>query len=345
MNKQQTPSTSPFGNAEFSHSPTTLLRNISGSLQNTLMPSSNIDASENIGSCSARTHSTSPFENTEFSVSPPLKHRLAPNINDCQNAYNKLTVFPIAQEPIRYPIPFSTNFDYVRRYKSSINDIILANSLAIIPNIDMGYHCGKHSPADLVQWIKDTKEYMNVINIYMQQKCDDQLIKFNNIENQKTETKKFNIEKINKLPEDMVNYIYEYLLPETKIELILARHPTYEKTLEKMTSANLKKYISVIHSKYYKQMYSYNSKFPNRSTCLPNIIRYLLSFSKKSDAINQIKLMIEMCRNAIPRTPEDYRYFQTIALKLLKSVIYVGYYTGNRLQKNRRALVTPNTIN
>lgn len=254
------------------------------------------------------------------------------NAMNIQNVYTEIEKCPIPKEVIRYVKP--PNSDY--RYKSTFHDIIHANLTALVPNIELGYHYN-HTTEDIEKWIDNTEEYASLLYQNVISKCAAQKQKLEKMKTHEQRTRELDINKLLRLPEDMIRCIYEFLMPETRITLLVTRYPTYAKSLEKLTSDNLKKYLKDILQKYiFGPVFEYNPAFPDRkSCCITNTSTpsFYVSFSKKSDGVSQITNLFNTINNPIPKTPECYRYYKTYALKLLISMIYVSHYKPS-LRKN-----------
>jgi hypothetical protein len=213
---------------------------------------------------------------------------------------------------------------------------------ALVPNIEMGYYYN-HPTQEIEEWIKKTKDYIDLLRRNIKKKCDVQMCKLIRLRQLEQRTKDLDVARFDKLPEDIIRYIHEFLMPETKITLLLARYPTYPKTLEKITSKNLKKYLHHINDKYRQKVFEYDLRQPDRLSCVTNIKPFYLSYSKKQDAIKQITELFDTIRNAIPKTQEFHRYYQNYALRLLQSMIYVGNKTSLRKNPKRPRQQTEST--
>jgi hypothetical protein len=252
---------------------------------------------------------------------------------NCKNTFLELQHYPIPKEPIRYPRNTDlTETNYA--YKSTFHDLIHINMRALVPNIEMGYYYN-HPTQEIEEWIKKTKDYIDLLRRNIKKKCDVQMCKLIRLRQLEQRTKDLDVARFDKLPEDIIRYIHEFLMPETKITLLLARYPTYPKTLEKITSENLKKYLHHINGTYRQTVFEYDLRQPDRRSCITNIKPFYLSYSKKQDAIKQITELFDTIRNAIPKTQEFYRYYQNYALRLLQSMIYVGNKTSLRKNPKR----------
>lgn len=252
---------------------------------------------------------------------------------NCKNTFLELQHYPIPKEPIRYPRNTDlTETNYA--YKSTFHDLIHINMRALVPNIEMGYYYN-HPTQEIEEWIKKTKDYIDLLRRNIKKKCDVQMCKLIRLRQLEQRTKDLDVARFDKLPEDIIRYIHEFLMPETKITLLLARYPTYPKTLEKITSENLKKYLHHINGTYRQTVFEYDLRQPDRRSCITNIKPFYLSYSKKQDAIKQITELFDTIRNAIPKTQEFHRYYQNYALRLLQSMIYVGNKTSLRKNPKR----------
>ena len=139
------------------------------------------------------------------------------------------------------------------------------------------------------------------------------------------------MDNIAKLPEDIVREIYSFLLPETRIILMLAKYPAYAEALQKLSVQQIKKFISfVIQANYCMPLYHTNSGRA-KLTCLTTNFTIQTTFKNKQQFIIQLNKLINEFRNAIPKSPDDHRYFQKKVLQLLRTVVYLGYYRTKKV--------------
>jgi hypothetical protein len=263
------------------------------------------------------------MQNTLIPTTPPKKR-----IPMTEYLFNKLKEYPIPKEAIRYPKVTTTDGTF---YNSStaptqIHDVIIANTGSLVPNIDIGYQMSIDKN-DLIDWINKTKEYMEAVNRDFQQKCDAKLSKLIKIEEQKEKSKVLNMDLVNKLPEDMIRHIYQYLLPETKIQLMKARYPNLDANIMKLKSVVLKKMSDNICRRYYNPVIDTMYKY-NRIRCLPYAFHMRFSFTNKKTCINNINKLIGTYKSAVAHTPSDYRYFQKKTMKIIQSLIYAARTKG-----------------
>jgi hypothetical protein len=258
-----------------------------------------------------------------------------------QNTYKEIEKYPIPKEVIRYINP--PNRDY--KYKSTFHDIIQANLTALVPNIELGYHYN-HTTEDIEKWIDKTEEYARLLYRNVKRKCAAQKRKLEKMKTHEQRTRELDINKLMCLPDDMIRCIYEFLMPETRITLLVTRYPTYVKSLEMLTSDNLKKYLKDILQKYiFGPVFEYNPEFPDRqSCCITNRPTFYVSFSKKSDGVKQITNLFDTINNPIPKKQEYVRYYKNHALKLLMSMIYVSNYKPSLRKNPKRPKPTENVV-
>ena len=125
--------------------------------------------------------------------------------------HNQLMEFPIFNKPERHPI--DTSQPFVRG--GTFHDLITVNLMSLVPNIDMGCNANK-TPEDMKQWITLARIYSAQINDEFQRQCDKQEAHLRRIENQKIRCQELTMADMNTyLPDDIINTIYEFLLPET----------------------------------------------------------------------------------------------------------------------------------
>jgi hypothetical protein len=211
---------------------------------------------------------------------------------------------------------------------------------ALVPNIELGLY-NNHTHDDIETWINNTKAYIKLLNDNIQHKCNKKLKTLRLVKKHAELSDKLDINNIIGLPDEIINNIYKYLLPETRIKLLLGKYPEYLKNLQKLTSENLKNYLRCIQKVYINKVFEYDMRYPDRQTCILKRSEFYLSFSKKQDGIQQLQTLLETLRNAIPKTEEYNRYYQNYALKLLQSMIYISIYKKKDLSKNKKRTPAP----
>jgi len=265
---------------------------------------------------------------------------LGQDISKLIKTYEILKTYPIQNEPMRYPKSLVEPEN--RRTQSTMNDLLITNMTALAPNIDIGIHKNTYSENDLAKWIQITKMYFNNLNVLVQKKCDKEMQKLKAIEELKVKTQVLDLNKLDRLPEDIIRYIYEFLTPESRIDILLCKYPNSITDLQRLTNNHLKIYLrSGIYENYIRPLYSYTSLERHRVKCLQKEIRIAITFTNKKNYTDQIQMVFDEYKRAIPRTLEDHFYFQSRALRLLQSIIYIGHYKGNTLRRNKKVIAVP----
>lgn len=245
----------------------------------------------------------------------------------CLKLYHQLESYPKPCQPIRYPPRSSSD-------NTTFHDLITSNLNALVPNVDIAFYNG-YDQEGIELWIQKTKNYMNELNETIRNKCDIQFSKLKAIKQQEINCKSLDMQRVARLPDDLIRYIHEFLLPETRIQMLLEKYPLYMHNLNRITCVNLKKYLACLYKKYVKLALSYCEKFPQRYTCVESYNGFNGRFTRKEDGLKQIFNIFDALRNAIPKTPSFHRYFQKKALKFLLSLIYVGVYRIDKVRRNK----------
>jgi hypothetical protein len=274
-------------------------------LENTFIPNS---PAESTSTASSTSSSSRPASISQTTTEKLIKR------------YEKLKKYPNINPPNRYPKPYNQSRE--RGYIAEYHDLIFANSVNLIPNIDIGYQHNL-TPEKLEQWLSNAKSYFNSINRYLNEKCDEQYKHYLEIEKQKASSINLNMECVQALPDDLIHKIHSYLLPETRIILLTTKYPDYMKSILKQNNAKLKKIVhNVIEKKYYREI----TKTMEHRNCFPSSLDLRFTFkTKESFAIITNKLL-DTFMKAPAKTPELYQEFQKIALRLVQFLVYNGAY-------------------
>jgi len=245
----------------------------------------------------------------------------------CLKLYKVIESYPKPCQPIRYPPKTSPEC-------TSFHDLIVSNLNSLVPNVDMALHAGyDHMGTEL--WIQKTKNYIHELHENIRNKCEAQIVKLKAIKQQEINCENLDMQRVANLPDDLIRYIHEFLLPETRIQMLLAKYPLYMNNLNRITCVNLKMYLACVHKKYVKPTLFYNSKFPERYTCVESYNGFYGRFTKKENGLRELSKIFDALRNAIPKTPSFQRYFQKKALRFLQSLIYVGVYKIDKVRRNK----------
>jgi hypothetical protein len=232
------------------------------------------------------------------------------------NLYEKLSLYPIIKLPERYPKRKNPN-DTITPH-----DMITANLENLVPNLTMGYQMNMEAN-QLIEWVNASKNYVEKINKDFQEKCERRVKKIILIEEHKERAKQLDMNKLDRLPEDIIRYIHEFLLPETRIVLLRARYPNLTANIMKLKLPQLKQFSANIQKKYYDPMMKYSEKH-NRIRCLPSGFYMRFGLTKKQNFLDNIEKFMGTCERAVAHSESDYRYFQRKTLRIVRSLIYVA---------------------
>jgi len=245
----------------------------------------------------------------------------------CLKIYNTIESYPKPCQPIRYPPRSSSD-------NTTFHDLILSNLNALVPNVDMALHSG-YDQEEIQLWIQKIYCYVNELHVNFRNKCDLQLTKLNAIKEQEIKCQNLDMKRVDRLPDDLIRYIHEFLLPETRIQMLIEKYPLFMQNLNRITCVNLKKYLACIDKKYVIAAMSYFSKCPDRHTCIVDFQGFSKTFTKKEVGLKQLSNVFDALRNAIPKKPGYHRFFQKKALRFLLSLIYIGVYQIDKVRRNK----------
>lgn len=234
--------------------------------------------------------------------------------------FKNLLKYPIPRCPERYPKKTDGGI-------TEIHDMIYSNFMLLVPNIDIGYHKQTYSSNQLRDWVAKSRAYSNEINYIFQNKCGKMIKELDAAEQQKKKCMELDMANIDKLPEDSIKIIYSYLTPETKIQFLLAKYNNLFDDLLKLKVINMKNYFDQIYKNYYKNVMNktYSNHF-GEIQCIPRKYEIRTSFENKNKFKEKIQTMISTYRGVVPTNKTIYTYFQTLAYKMILSIIYVLYY-------------------
>jgi len=235
--------------------------------------------------------------------------------------YETLKKYPNINPPNRYPKTYKPPTDR-NRFTVEYHDLILANAVSLIPNIDIGYQQNL-TPEQLERWITNAKSYFKSLTKYLNEKCDEQYKHYLEIEKQKASSNNLNMELIEALPDELIHKIHSYLLPETRMILLTTKYPYYMKSILKHNNTILKKILhNVIDKKYHKEIY----KSAEHLNCFPSNFDLRFTFKNKESFAIITNRLLDTFMKVPAKTPELYQYFQNVALRLLQFLVYNGAY-------------------
>jgi len=226
-------------------------------------------------------------------------------------SFLSLLDYPIPVEPKRFPKETNPPI-------SKIHDIIVANFTLLLPKNNIGL-----DNDIMIEWISKTKDYGNQLNLEFQRICDRKIEKIRRIEVHEEKSRTFDISKLDNLPEDIVRYIHEFIMPETRKKLFLARYPRLFQNICKLKVPILKKLL--LHT---RQHFYWKVLTNNKYNCLMTSFYISFSYVNKHHCVEQFENLIYCFENAKTVKSSHYRYFQRKIIRFIKMLVYVGKRLG-----------------
>jgi hypothetical protein len=231
-----------------------------------------------------------------------------------------------------YPIPKP----YLT-YVGNNNTVIHRNLSQLLPRVKYEYHKGKFTADEITQWIKMTNRYVaNMVELFITER-NTELHNIGVWLHWQECSRNFDIVKVEKLPEDIVNYIYSFLPRETRVQLLLDKYPNFKDMLRKWTIPKLKRfYKHAILDPHLQHVLLENnlvlSRQDNLIFCLPRDfpMRVRKRFQKKTDIVDLIMEVVDIYRHIDPKTMEGKNYFNKQALKILQLILRGTYGSPGR---------------
>lgn len=212
----------------------------------------------------------------------------------------------------KYPIRYVSK----RRYNTeTIHDIIHTNIQTLIPNIKEQFNDGIRSQK-LTNWLTLSQKYIVALNDEYIKQCKQQRHYLSQIIQLELRNKEFDICKTQKLPGDIIQYIYQYLPYDVKRDLLIAKYPDIWTDLKKKNGKFLKRLKGVVDDKYYRPAF--------RRYYMDNVY-FGRSHKNKDDTIKDIiRVFTGLCNMKLKRVP-DIQYISKLSFDMIYSIIYLVY--------------------
>lgn len=227
----------------------------------------------------------------------------------------------VPKDPIRY-IKYRRNPDG-SLIPTTVHDIIRMNIQTLIPDVKTQYENGR-SIEYLDSWINLSQTYLNQVNSEFQERCKEQRCILKNITSLEEKKERFDLSKIDRLPEDMVRCIYDYLSDDIKLDIIYHKHPMLWNDMYRLNASLLKRTQETMYDKYYSFLSRIVSN-KNRVSNSPNIIllRFSRRYMNKNKTIENMITMMNIFRRLKANNIDEMKVLQSKGLKMLKSLIYL----------------------
>lgn len=207
--------------------------------------------------------------------------------------------------------------------------------IAILPNISKE-KANEIEDAHIIHWIDDALSYSQTLFRDFKWECMRQFEAMRMIRSAKALRERFDISKINTLPNEIEDLVREYMLPKTRLAVLEAGFPDIEVRLKQMTmpwlNGILKNCVYVVVDRVNKKIYNTYSNTSRSKTygdCIDyswNKIKPKMSYRayRKADAVERILLAIRTCRDLVD-CPTNYlaQELHKEAFHIFHSVLYV----------------------
>ena len=222
----------------------------------------------------------------------------------------------------------------IKHRMENLDKLIYGNLNRMVPNVSNSLL--NTSLNELTSYVNLCKMYGESINRGFQEKCNNELEKLNKFRSVLERRKEFKIEKVNELPEEIVNEIYSYLPYEEKTNDLLYKYSDWKKELvERNTGDRLKKIYEYIHNKHF-EFWNFNEEIKRNGLmtydvteyiCLPDWMRRKRGVYRKTDVVEYIGMFIDKykkMRKPITRKDEKiYNWLMNRYYKLVIDLIYI----------------------
>ena len=199
------------------------------------------------------------------------------------------------------------------------NTVIIKNIISLIPNIEYENTRKNYTIKEQYDWLTSIDQYVDEVYFIFKKAYEIECRNMDQYITLEERTKRFDLEKMESLPEDIIRNIHEFLPYETRIDLLKAKHPNLEENLMKLRMKTLKQFISkVIYPKYYMPVYTDKTQREKHYyKCLSKYFTLRLSVGTKAIALHEIMNIFNEFRYAKPMTKKKHQYFTKQALMIL----------------------------
>ena len=240
----------------------------------------------------------------------------------------------------------------IKSRMENLDKMIYGNLNRMVPNVSNSLL--NTSLNELTSYVNLCKMYGESINRGFQEKCNNELEKLNKFRSVLERRKEFKIEKVEELPEEIVNQIYSYLPYEEKTNDLLYKYSDWKKELvERNTGDRLKNIYERIHNKHF-EFWSFNEEIKRNGLmtydvteymCLHDWMRKKRGVYRKTDVVQYIGMFIDKYKNLRkPITRKDERIYKWLMNRYYKLVIDLIYILNKEVPKKKRKVVKRSSV-
>ena len=280
--------------------------------------------------------------------------RLSPN----QRLYREImnSNMPIVLEVLgtQKDIEVGQKYDEEIPKRKNLDSFIYGNLNRLVPRIGESLYNPEYSIERIKGWIELSKSYGKEIYKQFEEKCDAQLAIVDRFEKNIDRRNNFDITKIENLPTDIINEIYQYVPYEEKIMFLKEKYPEKkceEILLKTRTLAELKRIYTNMY-KNYMDFYEWRKipELDNNKIYQYEMYTYVgLSYEmqrkrgvyRKTDVPAYINFHIKKLTNLKkPKDKKEQIIYNTILKKsyeLLRSMVYIVTRIPKKSRSTRAA--------
>jgi hypothetical protein len=235
---------------------------------------------------------------------------------------------------------------YISNSKLITDEYIKRGLVAILPDISKEM-ANETDPERIFNWVSDSMEYAKILFSDFQYECSRQILALDRIRLNAQLSKKLRIYDLLKMPEDVVIYTQQYLMPKTRLLALEARVPDIRPLLQQMTIPWLNgilknavfKSTNTISSKIFEHYPHGKSMYNKCIDYIWNKLRPKMHYRgyKKGETIEKILIAIATYRDPLD-CPTNFlvQLLHKQAFHIFHTVLYVH---GKFIEKKKRGSV------
>ena len=235
----------------------------------------------------------------------------------------------------------------IKSRMENLDKVIYGNLNRMVPNVSNSLL--NTSLNELTSYVNLCKMYGESINRGFQEKCNNELEKLNKFRSVLERRKEFKIEKVEELPEEIVNKIYSYLPYEEKTNDLLYKYSDWKKELvQRNTGDRLKIIYDNIHNKHF-EFWNFNEEVKRKGLmmydvtaymCLHDWMRKKRGVYRKTDVVEYIYAYIDKYKKLrTPITRKDEKIYKWLMGRYYKLLIDIIYILNKEVPKKKKKVV------
>ena len=240
----------------------------------------------------------------------------------------------------------------IKHKQMNLDKMIYGNLNRMVPNVSNSLL--NTSLNELTSYVNLCKMYGESINRGFQEKCNNELEKLNKFRSVLERRKEFKIEKVEELPEEIVNQIYSYLPYEEKTNDLLYKYSDWKKELvQRNTGDRLKRIYDYIHNKHF-EFWNFNEEVKRKGLMMYDVTEYMCLHDwmrkkrgvyRKTDVVEYIYAYIDKYKKLrAPITRKDEKIYKWLMNRYYKLLIDLIYILNKEVPKKKRKAVKRSSV-